>query len=282
MRPLIPRVLSWRARPPRPGGPPTRPGGNAPPEQPPPTHRRAAQTPICLALLPMRLAMRPTVTRGPVVSYTAVSPLPVEDGRSVLCCAISQVTLGGRYPPSCSMEPGSSSADPNEDHGRGHQEVSSLQLYIRCGKGGIPPCGEAMTLPGYPVFSMVGHSWTIRERRAEYRMGRVGRVAACRMETNQICKSLVCARKSKKTLPIHCSIYHDEQTSQPDKPVSNLLIGDCCQSPSIYIVSLQRKAREQTYILWASFRPFTHCSSTMKHTRSVMMPFGTHIAGYTA
>ena len=104
----------------------------------------------------MRLAMRPTVTRGPVVSYTAVSPLPVEDGRSVLCCAISQVTLGGRYPPSCSMEPGSSSADPNEDHGRGHQEVSSLQLYIRCGKGGIPPCGEAMTLPGYPVFSIVG------------------------------------------------------------------------------------------------------------------------------
>lgn len=74
--------------------------------------------------------MRPAVTRGPVVSYTAVSPLPVEDGRSILCCAVSQVTLGGRYPPSCSMEPGSSSADPNEDHGRGHQEVSSLQLYI--------------------------------------------------------------------------------------------------------------------------------------------------------
>lgn len=91
-----------------------------------------------------------------MVFYTAVSPLPVEDGRSVLCCAISQVTLGGRYPPSCSVEPGSSSADPNEDHGRGHQEVSSLQLYIRCGKGDIPPCGEAMTLPGYPVFSIVG------------------------------------------------------------------------------------------------------------------------------
>ena len=74
--------------------------------------------------------MRPTVTRGPVVSYTAVSPLPVEDGRSVLCCAISQVTLGGRYPPSCSMEPGSSSADPNEDHGRGHQEVSKRETGI--------------------------------------------------------------------------------------------------------------------------------------------------------
>lgn len=71
--------------------------------------------------------MRPTVTRGPVVSYTAVSPLPVEDGRSVLCCAISQVTLGGRYPPSCSMEPGSSSVileiSPHVDN-RGHPEVS--------------------------------------------------------------------------------------------------------------------------------------------------------------
>ncbi|KAB7787935.1 hypothetical protein F7D08_1329 [Bifidobacterium cebidarum] len=55
-------------------------------------------------------------------------------GRSILCCAISQVTLGGRYPPSCSAEPGSSSADPNEDHGRGHQEVSSRQLYIWSGE----------------------------------------------------------------------------------------------------------------------------------------------------
>ena len=53
--------------------------------------------------------MRPTVASGPVVSYATVSPLPVEDGRSVLCCAISQVALGGRYPPSCSVEPGSSS-----------------------------------------------------------------------------------------------------------------------------------------------------------------------------
>ena len=36
-------------------------------------------------------------------------PKPVR--RSILCCAISQVALGGRYPPSCSMEPGSSSTD---------------------------------------------------------------------------------------------------------------------------------------------------------------------------
>ena len=38
-------------------------------------------------------------------------PKPVR--RSILCCAISQVALGGRYPPSCSMEPGSSSTDKN-------------------------------------------------------------------------------------------------------------------------------------------------------------------------
>lgn len=108
MRPLIPRVLScqrhgwpsistWRCR-------------QALAAYPKASDEQSSNA-FCLALLPMRLAMRPTVTSGPVVSYTAVSPLPVEDGRSVLCCAISQVTLGGRYPPSCSMEPGSSSTD---------------------------------------------------------------------------------------------------------------------------------------------------------------------------
>ena len=50
-------------------------------------------------------------------------PKPVR--RSILCCAISQVALGARYPPSSSMEPGSSSTDKI---GRGHQEVSNAQL----------------------------------------------------------------------------------------------------------------------------------------------------------
>ncbi len=74
--------------------------------------------------------MRPTVTRGPVVSYTAVSPLPhdIVVRRSVLCCAISQVALGGRYPPSCSVEPGSSSVIAAR-HDRGHQGVSKYPLY---------------------------------------------------------------------------------------------------------------------------------------------------------
>ena len=158
--------------------------------------------------------MRPTVTRGPVVSYTAVSPLPVEDGRSVLCCAISPGHPGRTLSPSCLWSQ-SSSADPNEDHGRGHQEDLKLAIIHKVRKRRHPPCGEAMTLPGYPVFSMVGHSWTIRERRAEYRMGRVGRVAACRMETNQICKELgMCEKEQEKRCPIHCGIYHDP-TNEP-------------------------------------------------------------------
>lgn len=84
---------------------------------------------FCLTLLPMRLAMRLTVTRSPVVSCTAVSPLPKQKfRRSILCCAISQVALGGRYPPLCSTEPGSSSATPNEHCSRGHRETSTFPI----------------------------------------------------------------------------------------------------------------------------------------------------------
>ena len=89
-----------------------------------PEGRASNSIAFCLALLPMRLAMRLLL---PVARWSLAPPFHPyrpEGRRSVLCCAISQVTLGGRYPPSCSMEPGSSSADPNEDHGRGHQEVS--------------------------------------------------------------------------------------------------------------------------------------------------------------
>ena len=73
MRPLIPRVLScqrhgwpsistWRCR-------------QALAAYPKASDEQSSNA-FCLALLPMRLAMRPTVTSGPVVSYTAVSPLP--------------------------------------------------------------------------------------------------------------------------------------------------------------------------------------------------------------
>ena len=50
------------------------------------------------------------VTKDAVVSYTAVSPLPQIMRRSVLCCAFPRVTPGGRYPSSCPVEPGLSSA----------------------------------------------------------------------------------------------------------------------------------------------------------------------------
>jgi len=45
-----------------------------------------------------------------VVSYTTVSPLPGNAGRSVLCGTFPRVTPGGRYPPPCSAESGLSSA----------------------------------------------------------------------------------------------------------------------------------------------------------------------------
>lgn len=126
MRPLIPRVLScqrhgwpsistWRCR-------------QALAAYPKASDEQSSNA-FCLALLPMRLAMRPTVTSGPVVSYTAVSPLPKQKfRRSILCCAISQVALGGRYPPLCSTEPGSSSATPNEHCSRGHRETSTFPI----------------------------------------------------------------------------------------------------------------------------------------------------------
>ena len=77
MRPLIPRVLScqrhgwpsistWRCR-------------QALAAYPKASDEQSSNA-FCLALLPMRLAMRSTVTRDPVVSYAAVSPLP--SGRS--------------------------------------------------------------------------------------------------------------------------------------------------------------------------------------------------------
>lgn len=75
-----------------------------------PEGRASNSIAFCLALLPMRLAMRLLL---PVARWSLAPPFHPyrpEGRRSVLCCAISQVTLGGRYPPSCSMEPGSSSA----------------------------------------------------------------------------------------------------------------------------------------------------------------------------
>jgi hypothetical protein len=65
----------------------------------------------CLTLLRTRFTEPTGSPRPLVVSYTTVSPLPpVARRRSAFCGTVSRVTPGGCYPPSCSVEPGRSSA----------------------------------------------------------------------------------------------------------------------------------------------------------------------------
>ena len=51
---------------------------------------------------------------------------------------------------------------------------------------------------------------------------------------------------------------------------------------SISTATLREPVKKRNVFLWASSPPFTLCSATMKLTRVVMTPFGTHIAGDTA
>ena len=67
----------------------------------------------CLTLLRTRFTQRARSLGPLVVSYTTVSPLPrspKRPWRSALCCTFSRIAPGGCYPPSCSVEPGRSSA----------------------------------------------------------------------------------------------------------------------------------------------------------------------------
>ena len=100
-----------------------------------PEGRASNSIAFCLALLPMRLAMRLLL---PVARWSLAPPFHPyrpEGRRSVLCCAISQVTLGGRYPPSCSVEPGSSSATkwPRPSRGLGWRRRLVTKLVLWCG-----------------------------------------------------------------------------------------------------------------------------------------------------
>ena len=70
---------------------------------------------FCLALLPMGFT-QPARSPEPLVrSYRTVSPLPPAepcdsaDRRFTFCCTCPILTDGGRYPPSCPVEPGLSS-----------------------------------------------------------------------------------------------------------------------------------------------------------------------------
>ena len=107
VRPLIPRVLScqrhgwpsistWRCR-------------QALAAYPKASDEQSSNA-FCLALLPMRLAMRPTVTSGPVVSYTAVSPLPCFHTAVCFLWHFPCLTADRRYRSFCPMVSGLSSA----------------------------------------------------------------------------------------------------------------------------------------------------------------------------
>ena len=114
---------------------PSRLGVAAKLQQPTRRRGRAALIAFCLALLPMRLAMRPTVTNGPVVSYTAISPLPDRNQavyfllRYLSGCpgrTLSAIVLYGarKFLNEC-MQRLCASAHTR----RGHQEISTTPYY---------------------------------------------------------------------------------------------------------------------------------------------------------
>lgn len=75
---------------------------------------------LLLGLAPDEACHAAPVTSRPVVSCTAVSPYRPEGRRSVLCCAISQVTWADVIRHRALWSP----EVPQPQSGRGHQEVS--------------------------------------------------------------------------------------------------------------------------------------------------------------
>ena len=76
--------------------------------QPPPGTRRARIVPIWALLLVGFTEPRKSPS-ALVRSYRTVPPLPAEAGGTHFCGTIPEVTLAGRYPASCPVEPGLSS-----------------------------------------------------------------------------------------------------------------------------------------------------------------------------
>lgn len=66
------------------------------------------------ALLRTGFTRSRSVARPVVVSYTSIPPLPV-NWRFIFCCTFLRVTSTGRYPASCPMKPGLSSAGYRSD-----------------------------------------------------------------------------------------------------------------------------------------------------------------------
>lgn len=118
-----------------------------------PGTRRAASSVPCLTLLRTRFT-EPTRSPWPlVVSYTTVSPLPPAEPkpnrrRFTFCGTVSRVAPGGCYPPSCSMEPGRSSASAAHKEQRmtrpSCRPIPSIQP-----TGSAPDAGPGQRCPGY-------------------------------------------------------------------------------------------------------------------------------------
>jgi len=110
------------------------------------------------------------VTAGAVGSYPTVSPLPgarERPGRFVFCCTVLEVSLTGRYPAFCSVEPGLSSRPLGpSDH-------------LFCVDAGARTTGEALrreaSLSWYGYrWSAIRHSAAIRRSGAWQARGRAG------------------------------------------------------------------------------------------------------------
>ena len=124
------------------------------PRTPPRVHRSAP----FLILLRVGFAEPPRSPGVLVVSYTAVSPLPLS-GRYVLCGTVTRVAPGGCYPPPCSVESGPSSAPHGAATARPTRPASSLLGIVRESRsaavGAIPRSRRPVT-PRSPTWHGLG------------------------------------------------------------------------------------------------------------------------------
>ena len=124
---------------------------------------------FCLALLPMGFT-QPARSPEPLVrSYRTVSPLPPArpcgpaDRRFAFCCTCPILADGGRYPPSCPVEPGLSSPPKLTQRTPGHLQTATHSLMTFDTKEGqgarlSPDCFERNRAIRPPGRSTANHN----------------------------------------------------------------------------------------------------------------------------
>src|SRR5678815_2630551 len=98
--------------------------------------------PAYSGFLPVRFAKPRRLLTSLVRSYRTVSPLPrrvAPSRRSVLCCTVSGLATGGRYPPPCPVEPGLSSLRRSPMGAGSGERRSSWRLRIPRFQGAREP-----------------------------------------------------------------------------------------------------------------------------------------------